>query len=267
MKKIALLIIDMQKDFCSPTGALFVPGAVEDCQRLSKWILDNKSEINHISCSLDSHHINDIAHPSYWKNKEGKNPPPFTQIKSKDLENGTWHASNPQWALHYLKELENQGEYVHIVWPEHCLIGSENFSIDELIFDSLKTWSRGGKTINFINKGECTESEHFGIFESQVPISNIPSTQYNLKLQKKLEEHDIIYIAGQARNFCVITTLKQLINKVPELGKKIIILDDCMSDVPGFENLGKDDWEKAKNLGVKFSTTENEKLINKYSVV
>ncbi len=261
-KKVALLIIDMQRDFCAPTGALFVPGAVEDCQRLSKWILDNKDEIDHISCSLDAHHINDIAHPSYWKNKEGKNPAPFTQIKSVDVENGTWFAIRPQWALHYLKELENQGEYVHIVWPEHCLIASENFSMDEMVFDSLKTWSRGGKTIKFINKGECTESEHFGIFESQVPIPNIPSTQYNLPLQKKLEEHDVIYIAGQARNFCVANSLKQLINKAPGLGKKIIILDDCTSNVPGFDGIDDGIWETAKNLGVRFSTTTAEVLNN-----
>lgn len=260
MKKIALLIIDMQKDFCSPTGALFVPGAVEDCERLSKWIVDNKSEISHISCSLDSHHINDIAHPAYWQDKDGNHPAPFTQITSADIESGKWSSVKPQWSLQYLKELENQGEYAHIVWPEHCLIGSENFSLDNKVFESLKTWTRGGKPIKFVVKGECTESEHFGIFESQVPIANIPGTQYNLNLQQALEKHDLIYIAGEARNFCVANSLKQLINKAPQLAKKIIILDDCTSNVPGFDGIDDGIWEKAKAMGVRFSTTDKEVL-------
>ena len=45
MKKIAVLIIDAQNDFCDPSGSLFVEGAVEDNQRLSKWINDNKKEL------------------------------------------------------------------------------------------------------------------------------------------------------------------------------------------------------------------------------
>lgn len=264
-KKVALLLIDCQKDFCSPNGALFVPGAVEDCERLSKWILDNKDEIDHVSCSLDSHHVNDIAHPGYWKDKDGNHPNPFTQIKSSDIENGTWSAIKPQTALQYLRDLESQGEYPHVIWPEHCLISSVGFSMDDKVFDSLKTWSRGGKTIKFIPKGENPGSEHFGIFEAQVPIINATGTQYNLPLQKKLEEHDVIYITGQARNFCVINSLKQLINKAPDLASKIVILDDCTSNVPGFDGLGDDIWEKAKKLGVRFSTTDKEVLSVQHS--
>jgi nicotinamidase-related amidase len=72
----------------------------------------------------------------------------------------------------------------------------------------------------------------------------------------------VIYIAGQARNFCVATSLKQLLNKAPQLAEKIIILDDCMSDVPGFDGISDAVWEKAKNLGVRFSTTTTEIVSN-----
>ena len=47
-KKVALLVIDAQHDFCSPNGALPVPGAEEDNNRLSQWILNNKNSIGYI---------------------------------------------------------------------------------------------------------------------------------------------------------------------------------------------------------------------------
>ena len=85
-KKIALLVIDAQHDFCSPNGALFVPGAEEDNKRLSQWILNNKESIGYIGCTMDSHHINDIAHPGYWVDKNGNNPNPITTITEDHVE-------------------------------------------------------------------------------------------------------------------------------------------------------------------------------------
>lgn len=259
-KRIALLIIDAQRDFCSPDGALFVPGAVEDCQRLSSWILNNKDGIDYIGCTLDSHQVNDIAHPGYWRDKDGNHPAPFTSISLADVESGKWNAVKPQHAREYLKTLEEQGEYVHVIWPEHCMIGSPGHCIDKMVNDSITTWSRGGKSIHFVTKGTHPDTEHFGAFEAQVPIENMPMTQYNLQLQQTLENYDVVYLAGQARNFCVVNTLKQMINKAPSLAKKLVVLDDCMSDVPGFDGLGKDVWEKAKSMGVRFTTTSVESL-------
>ncbi len=61
-----LLIIDPQNDFCSPEGALFVPGAVEDCERLVSFIGREKSSIDSIHVTLDSHPNYHIAHPIFW---------------------------------------------------------------------------------------------------------------------------------------------------------------------------------------------------------
>ena len=38
MRKNALLLIDVQNDFCDPNGALFVPGAEEDSKRTAEFI-------------------------------------------------------------------------------------------------------------------------------------------------------------------------------------------------------------------------------------
>ncbi|MEK6828521.1 MAG: nicotinamidase [Nanoarchaeota archaeon] len=273
MKKIAVLIIDAQNDFCSPNGALFVPGSEEDNKRLSQWILDNKNSIDYIGCTLDSHQINDIAHPGYWRDKNGNHPNPFTAIFADDAKSGKWSAVRAQHGIKYLQTLQDEGEYVHVIWPEHCLIGSWGHAIDEKIMNALKTWSRGGKPIHFVTKGTNTDTEHFGAFEAQVPIENAPETQYNLKLQEILENYDVVYLAGQAKSHCVANTLKQVVRKAPSLAKKFVILEDAMSDVPGgpngpgttptFGELAQPIYDEARALGVRFSTTAAEKLSSK----
>lgn len=270
MKKIAILIIDAQNDFCSPKGALFVPGSEEDNARLSQWILANKESIDYIGCTLDSHQINDIAHPGYWRDKDGNHPAPFTAIFVDDVKSGKWSAVKPQHSLDYLQALKDEGEYVHVIWPEHCLIGSWGHGMDEKVLDALKTWSRGGRSIQFVAKGTNSDTEHFGAFEAQVPIANAAETQYNLRLQQVLENYDVVYLAGQAKSHCVANTLKQVVRKAPNLAKKFVILEDTMSDVPGgpngpgttptFGELAQPIYDEAKALGVRFSTTAAEKL-------
>lgn len=267
-KKVAILIIDAQNDFCDPKGSLFVPGAVEDNERLSKFIVDMKEEINFIGCTLDSHQIMDIAHPRFWSDKDGNHPNPFSVISAADVENGTWSAVKPQTALKYLTDLEADGQFPHVIWPEHCVIGTWGNNLDPKVNDAVLAWAADGHFVQYISKGANPFSEHFGAFEAQVPIKNVPATQYNLGLQKTLEKYDVIYLTGQAKNFCVVNTLGQMIDKSPDLAKKIIVLDDCMSNVSGFDDAGKEIWENAKKLGVKISTTEKE-LINspQHSVV
>ena len=268
-KRIAVLIIDAQNDFCSPKGSLFVDGSVEDNERLSKWIVDNKEEINYIGCTLDSHQLIDIAHQRFWVDKDGNNPAPFTVISASDVESGKWSAVKPQTALKYLRDLEADGQFPHVIWPEHCIIGTWGNQLDPKVNDAILSWAANGHHVHYVSKGAHPDTEHFGAFEAQVPIENNPLTQYNLPLQKTLEKYDVIYLAGQAKNFCVVNTLNQMISKSPDLAKKIVVLEDCMSNVQGFEEAGKDVWENAKKLGTKISTTDKETLTNsnQHSVV
>lgn len=261
-KKNALLIIDAQFDFCNPKGTLFVPGSEEDNKRLANFMLNNLSEIDYMAATLDSHHINDIAHPSFWKDKDGKNPAPFGVITAQDVRDGKW---TPRFTaiptvLAYLDALASQGEYAHVIWPFHCLIGSKGHAIDDVIFDAIKAFEYTGKSCNFVTKGTHPLTEHFGAFRAQVPIPGVPSTDINMDLLKKLAEYQNVYLAGQAKSHCVANTLKQALEYVPDLAKKFVILEDCMSNVPGFENIADGIYENAKQAGVRFSNTVQEKL-------
>jgi len=254
MKKVALFIIDPQNDFCLPTGALYVKNAEHDMDRLSNFIDKNVNKIDYIAITQDSHHVIDISHPNFWMDKDGKNPNPFTIITSKDIENGIWSPRFfPQEAVKYINQLESQNEFPHCIWPEHCIIGSEGAAIYGQLMDSIIKWSKKGKFYGVFTKGTYPLTEHFGALRANVEITGRPETQLNQDLIKILEKYDEIYISGEAKSHCVCSTLRQVMDlDFTDLAKKIIILDDCMSPVPGFETIADPIYERARKMDIKF---------------
>lgn len=253
----AFLIIDAQYDFCHPSGALFVPGAEEDMQRLKNLILTNAAKIDHICVTLDTHPVNDISHPSFWMDKAGKFPPPFTQITLAEIEDGKW---TPRFfrreATQYVKELEAQGQFPHFIWPEHCLIGSAGAALDRNIFEAIHQWAvQTGRNYQAVAKGTHPLTEHFGIFMAQIPIAGSPETHLNSQLIKTLNNYQHIYLAGEARSHCVSTSLKQVLDYAPQLAQKMIIIEDCMSDVTGLGHLGEPIYTEARKRGLRFTSS------------
>lgn len=260
-KKNALLIIDAQVDFCNPAGALYVKGAEEDNKRLAQWIVDNADEIDYIAATLDSHTLNDIAHPSYWMDANGNYPAPFTLISAQDVKDGKWTPRfAPLEAIAYIEKLESQGEYKHCIWPPHCRIGSKGYALDDIIDQALSKYQESGKQVKFVTKGTHPQTEHFDAFRAQVVVPGFPETDINMKLINTLETFQNVYLSGQAKSHCVANTLKQALEISPSLAKKFVVLEDTMSPVPGFENLADSIYDKARQMGVRFSTTAKEKL-------
>ncbi len=252
-KKNAFLIIDAQYDFCNPSGALFVPGAVEDVHRLSNLITRQASQIDHIVVTLDTHPVIDISHPGFWQDPHGNFAPAFTQITADEVKNGKWTPRfEREKALQYLENLEIQGEFLHFIWPEHCLWGSGGAALDDTLLEALRTWTRGGNNYHAVIKGTNPLTEHFGIFCAQMPIEKAPETQLNRPLLEELAEYEHVYLAGEAKSHCVATSLKQALDFAPELAKKIIVIEDCASDVTGLGHLGEPIYAEARRRGVQF---------------
>jgi len=261
MKKIAVLIIDGQNDFCKPTGALSVPGADKDMERLASFITRNKSKIGYIGLTQDSHMVIDISHPAFWQDKEGKFPNPFTIISVEDVKSGIWTPRfYPQAALKYLEDLATQGEFPHCIWPVHCVDGSEGAAIFPVLMDAVKDWSTSECLFHkIVKKGVHPLTEHFGVFQANIPIPGEDGTQFNDRLAKILNDYDVVYFAGEAKTHCTATSLKQAMKFDEALAKKFVILEDCMSPVPGevapgvtFEKLAQPIYDEAKALGIKF---------------
>jgi nicotinamidase-related amidase len=268
MIKNALLIIAPQNSFCNPgdesgngRGSLFVAGADKDMQRLAKWITANSRKIDYIGITLDTHQPNDIAHPGFWIDRNGNFPPPFTVITSAEVENGIWIPRfDPPRCLKYLRDLESQNEYPHIIWPPHCIAGSEGAAIYRPLMESIIEWTNSEKFYQTVIKGTYPFSEHFGAFSAQIPDAEHPETQLNRELIETLSEYQNIYLSGEARSHCVANSLKQIMKESPDLASRFIILEDTMSNVTGFENLADSIYEKATQTSIRFSTTEKENL-------
>lgn len=251
--KNALFIIDAQNDFCLPTGSLSVPGAMDDMKRLSDFLKKNKRFIKNVSLTMDAHYVLDISHPSFWQDKNGNFPQPFTVITSKDVDNGVWTPRYmPQKAIKYIHDLEAKGEFPHVIWTEHCIMGTEGAAFVNILMDAVKEWQKDSlQFYNVFTKGTNPLTENFGIFEASVPIADDPSTQMNQNLIKALNMYDNIFFAGEAKSHCVATTLKQAM-QFPDLAKKFIIMEDCMSNVPTFEHLADSIYDQARNMGIQF---------------
>lgn len=257
---VQLLIIDPQKDFCSKSGSLFVQGADLDMQRVSNMIKRIGSKLDDIHVTMDSHHIVDIAHPIFWKDKNGKHPAPFTVITVDDVEKARWIPTLPmysKWALEYVKSLHDNNRYVHCIWPEHCIIGSEGHSLDTGISDALNDWERSNFAIvDYCVKGSNLATEHFSAVQAEVIRADDPSTQLNTRLIDTLQTADLIAICGEALSHCLANTVRDIANNFGDENiKKLVLLTDGSSSVTGFENLGTAFVNELTARGMQLSTT------------
>lgn len=261
--KTHLLIIDPQMDFCDHPGfgaALAVPGAHADMQRLAAMVKAAGPSIEDIHVTLDSHHVVDIAHPIWWKDKNGNAPNPFTVISEDDVANGVWTARSPAYkdlSERYVKSLAASGKYALCIWPEHCIIGSAGHSIHPDLLDSLKLWDRTNfAAFETLTKGSNPTTEHYSAVMAEVPDPTDPSTQLNTPFIETLAKADLLLVAGEALSHCVASTMRDV---VAQFGKdqlsKIAILEDATSSVGGLEKLGEDFINEMTGMGVRLMRT------------
>lgn len=259
--KIELLTIDPQNDFCHPDGSLFVPGAIDDMKRLAAMIHRLQDKLDDIHVTMDSHHFVDVAHPIFWMDSKGKNPDPFTIISNEDVKNGIYRTTNPQFQARmeeYVQILETNNRYPLCIWPPHCLIGSWGYGIVPELFEAFLEWEKSFAIVDYVTKGSNFWTEHYSAVQADVPDPEDPDTQLNMRLIETLQKADIILLAGEARSHCLANTVRDIANNFGEENvKKMILLQDATSDVPGFESLGNDFVTEMRGRGMEVSTTED----------
>jgi len=254
----AFLIIDTQFDFCHPDGALFVPGAEQDVDRMAALIRRHTDKIDHIVVTLDTHHLIDIAHPLFWQDENGQHPNPFTRISAADVDAGRWvPCFADEKARQYVHELEADGQFQHFIWPEHCLIGSRGAALHDTLLDVLKDWTRQReRDYVAVQKGLHPLSEHFGIFRAQVPDPAVPESQLNTALIADLDRFDTVYLMGEAKSHCVANSLKQILDFAPGLVPKVAVVTDCTSDVTDLGYLADPIYAEARSRNVRFMESD-----------
>lgn len=254
---LGLFVIDPQNDFCDPNGSLYVPGASEDMARLCAWAGARLDDFATLIVSMDQHHTWDISHPSFWRDAEGGQPAPFTQIQLEDLDRGLWR---PDLSVlmskiaGYLKSLKALGRYQHTIWPEHCLVGSWGADLYSPIFEMCRDFEvRRQRPVTYFMKGLNANTEHFSVVKAEVPNPEDPHTMVNQALLQSLADPalDEVYIAGEALSHCVAATIDDLLIEAPELAPKLVLIENATSAVPGFETQARERLVSFEARGVR----------------
>lgn len=256
-ERVLFLAIDVQQDFMD-NGALGVPGAHGDVERMTQFIYNNMEKITKIAVSIDTHIPQQIFHACWWVDANGNHPDPGTMITLADLDAGKYlPIILPSKSRDYVEHLESDGKKTLVVWPYHCLQGTtgcalENQFANMVYFHSV---AKKSSTLRLV-KGTDPLSEMYGIIKPEYDTKNF----INLDFLNKLEQYDKIVIAGEAKSHCVLESIKQILEYYanrPEITKRVYILEDCMSSIGGFENETEatfEDFKKTYHVNIVKST-------------
>lgn len=257
---IQLLIIDPEHDFCNPNGSLFVPGSPDDMDRLAVMVHRLKNKLSDIHVTLDSHHPIDIAHAAWFVDSAGNHPAPFSQITASDMKDRVWMTTKPgaqKRTLTYLETLEAAGRYPHVIWPNHCIIGTEGTNVHPSVADALLEWTDRFGWVNYVTKGSNPWTEHFSAVKAEVPDPTDISTQINTNFIDTLERADVILLAGEAGSHCLANTCVDIADNFSDAKfvEKLVLLTDATSPVPSFKALQDNFIDALVKRGMKTSTT------------
>ena len=260
-KRVHLLLIDVQKDFCFPDGSLYVAGrsgtgAIDDSRRIAELIYRNLGVITEITTTLDTHLAYQIFSPSFWLERSDAPPSAHRVVTSDQIAGGEirpnpavarWLCGgNYTWlckqVLHYTRELERAGKYQLYLWPPHCLLGSDGHALAGVIHEArlFHAFARTAQSHVEV-KGGNPLTENYSVLRPEVlsRFDGAALAQRNTQFIQTLLAADAVIIAGQAASHCVKSTIDDLLDEIaaadPALAKKVYLVTDCMSavTVPG----------------------------------
>lgn len=255
--KVHLLLIDVQKDFCFPEGSLYVGGrsgggAMDDSDRLARFVYSNLGLLTDVTCTLDTHFPYQIFFPAFWLDQDDRPLGPHRVITTEDIHKGrvkpnpavTWWLCNGNYGWlqkqveFYCRELEKAGKYQLYLWPIHCILGSEGHVLAGVIQEArmFHAYVRGAKDWIEV-KGGNTLTENYSVLAPEVLMrwDGQPLAQRNTQFIKTLLEADVVVVAGQAASHCVKSSIEDLLDEIrakdERLARKVYVLSDCMSAV------------------------------------
>jgi nicotinamidase-related amidase len=265
--RVCLVAVDVQNTFCIPGFELFVAGAsgraaVEDNQRLCRFLYRNLGVITRICPTLDTHRPVQIFHPLFLINEAGEHPDPYTVVSSEDVRGGLWRINpvacsqigmDPETGqahlLHYVSRLQEEGQYQLTVWPYHGMLGGIGHALvssleETVFFHSVCRQSQP----DFQVKGDSPLTEHYSVLGPEVMegADGAPIGKKNRTFLESLMTCDVVIVAGQAKSHCVAWTVDHLLEECsagPEnFAEKVYLLKDCTSPVvvPGVVDYTED---------------------------
>lgn len=256
LRRVALLLVDVQNTFCTPGFELFVAGrsgqaAVEDNRRLCEFIYRNLGAITHISATQDTHQAMQIFHAICLVDEQGNHPDPLTVVTVDDVRGGRWRfnpAVAPSMGIsadygqrhleHYAAELQRREKYDLMIWPYHGILGGIGHALvsaveEAVFFHSIARMSQA----HFEVKGRNPLTEHYSVLGPEVTTGpdGEAIAEKNDAFIDMLEHYDAVAITGQAKSHCVAWTIDDLLGQLQArdegLAHKVHLIEDCTSPV------------------------------------
>jgi nicotinamidase/pyrazinamidase len=210
-------------------------------------------------------------------------------ITKKENEDGSSSSSSldlEQYCIEYTTQLESKGRFQLCIWPDHCLIGSSGHGMVDTVLQAALEWSNAtGRSIEWMMKGQNMLTEMYSALAAEVPITNDTAfstdrldhlllANNNHGSSNNNNNNSRLLVCGQASSHCVNYTLRDIVAHWPFDHTKdddddknnnnhtIIVLSDCMSPVPGFEDAAESFCTDMKQAGVKFMTSDDPNIFS-----
>ena len=263
-----ILIIDMQNDFCSTDGALYVNGADMDVERLDAFLLNNANKIGFIYLTADSHYPGHIGSITAWRDENGVCPSSGTVITLEDVKNKKYTCvSLSEFEVELQLSLMKRHNKELIVWPAHCLRGNEGSNISgELMPSIFSMFILHNTEYKILEKGMVNGFEQYSAltpgFGDDLVLTDDKQQREMIEI---LKSSNNIYVAGEAMDYCVRETIGDICKYHPYLVSKMTLLKDCMSPIDVNFNMEEDDiYKRFIQLGGKISTSVETELKEQY---
>jgi nicotinamidase-related amidase len=255
--RVHLLLIDVQKDFCLPGGTLYVGGrsgrgAIEDSDRIARFIYANLGVLTDITCTLDTHFPYQVFFPAFWLDRDDAPLGPHREVTTEQIRKGelrpnpavAWWLCNGNYSWlsrqveYYCAELEKAGKYRLYLWPPHCILGGDGHALTGVVQEArmFHAFVRGSKDWMEVKGGNAL-TENYSVLAPEVLSrwDGAPLAQRNTQFIKTLLDSDVVVVAGQAASHCVKSSIDDLLAEIKakdeKLARKVYILEDCMSSV------------------------------------
>ena len=254
-ESINLLIVDPQRDFIDmEKGALPVKNAAEDIKKIIRFIYDNMEKLSSIYVTLDTHRYDSIFHPIMWGDYNGKPVAPFTEITLEKIENDEVVPTyDDEIQINYVQALKERGSANLMIWPYHCIYGTDGWLIDKQLANMLLFFEAARNLhINKILKGQDSFSEMYGVIRPEVPTEY--TQKYDISWTSDITNADKIYICGEAKDYCVYESVKQfceIYDNDRKVTETINIMMNCSSAIGDNKICDAKYEELSKNYGIK----------------
>lgn len=239
---IALLIVNLQRDFIDPKkGAFHIKGAVKDAKRIINFIYSNLEDISRIYVTIDTHYYDSIFHPYMWKKPNGEDADPFTEVTLEKIHKHEIIPLYKKEQISYVKKLKETNGRNLMIWPYYCIHGTDGWLIEKQLNNMLLFYERLKETnIHKIIKGIERFSEMYGAVKPEVIT---PETRFfDMAWVYELKNYKKIYICGESKDFGVYDTVLQICDiysSDKNTTKKINVMMNCCSSFYDFKEINK----------------------------